>query len=487
MMARDLNGLRAIATRLLLALLWGHLLLVAGVAAGTGGPLAGPLACALFLAASASLTARLWGPSETTFCSVAVALAGMPALFVYQLSGHPWQIDAHMYFFAVLAISCAFASWRAILTAAGMISLHHLVLNFAIPALVFPDGADFGRVVLHAVVVVVETSVLIWLCTGIVSALGASARARHEAELARTEAVRLAAERERMRDRAAVERSEVAHALAGRFDERVGGIVQAVNQASEHLESVAQALSTTARETTHRSLAVAAGAEQANGNVQAVVAAVDALGASIHDVSAQVASTSGRTRDTAEQAKAAERDMDTLLASIGRVGAIVLEIDKVASQTNLLALNATIEAARAGEAGKGFAVVASEVKSLANLTRSMTERIREQIDGVESASRAAVGTMRDIIGQVDDIDRAASRIASTVGQQAAATAEIGGGARHAATEVGAVRSSIAVVRTAADRTAAVANDVHEAALHLGTQAVDLQASLEGFLTELRTA
>src|SRR6202012_20788 len=44
------------------------------------------------------------------------------------------------------------------------IALHHLTLNFLAPALIFPEGADFARVLLHAVIVVIETAALVWMC-----------------------------------------------------------------------------------------------------------------------------------------------------------------------------------------------------------------------------------------------------------------------------------------------------------------------------------
>ena len=42
-------------------------------------------------------------------------------------------------------------------------ALHHLVLSFIVPAAIFPGGADFGRVVLHAVILLMEAGVLLWL------------------------------------------------------------------------------------------------------------------------------------------------------------------------------------------------------------------------------------------------------------------------------------------------------------------------------------
>ncbi len=63
----------------------------------------------------------------------------------------------HMVFFAYLAISAAWTDEGSILIAAGVIAIHHLVLNFIAPALVFAGGADLPRVILHAVVVIAQT------------------------------------------------------------------------------------------------------------------------------------------------------------------------------------------------------------------------------------------------------------------------------------------------------------------------------------------
>lgn len=48
---------------------------------------------------------------------------------------------------------------------AGIVAVHHIVLNFVLPSAVFPEGAAFGRVVLHAVIVVVQAVVLLLLVT----------------------------------------------------------------------------------------------------------------------------------------------------------------------------------------------------------------------------------------------------------------------------------------------------------------------------------
>jgi len=93
------------------------------------------------------------------------------ATLVMLFSGHPWQIDMHMYFFATLAFVTALFDWRCILVAAAVTAVHHLVLNFTVPLWVFPGGADLARVLFHAVIVVMETLVLTAFCVKLQQAL----------------------------------------------------------------------------------------------------------------------------------------------------------------------------------------------------------------------------------------------------------------------------------------------------------------------------
>ena len=112
------------------------------------------------------------------------------------------------------------------------------------------------------------------------------------------------------------------------------------------------------------------------------------------------------------------------------------DIGRLADTTNILAFNAMIEARRAGDAGKTFAVVADEVKSLANDTRKATEEIARTVDtlGQEAeqvSSRIAAGarasndarssiasiegTLGEVIGFVEEVDRQNEMIARTTG------------------------------------------------------------------------
>lgn len=84
--------------------------------------------------------------------------------------------------------------------------------------------------------------------------------------------------------------------------------------------------------------------------------------------------------------KEMQADMNELLNVINHMNEVISGINSISSQTNLLALNASIEAARAGEAGRGFAVVADEIRSLAEETQNLTNRMGSFVEGIKSAS-----------------------------------------------------------------------------------------------------
>jgi methyl-accepting chemotaxis protein len=194
----SLVSLRVRAAYVLGALLWLHVPAVAAIALVNRNPLGGPLAIAVFLAASGSLAARIAPGATAARLLIAAALTGMPMLFVHAGMG-VWQIDYHMYFFAVLAMLAAFVDWRPIALCAALTAVHHLVMAFAMPMSVFPDQAGVAalpRVALHAAIVVAEFFVLLWMTRTVRRAFGEaeSEMRRSAAALAAVEEMRSALE-----------------------------------------------------------------------------------------------------------------------------------------------------------------------------------------------------------------------------------------------------------------------------------------------------
>jgi putative methionine-R-sulfoxide reductase with GAF domain len=110
--------------------------------------------------------------------------------------------------------------------------------------------------------------------------------------------------------------------------------------------------------------------------------------------------------EAVSRASAMTQEVEALGQASVAIGDVIKIISSIADQTNLLALNATIEAARAGEVGRGFAVVAGEVKDLARETAEATQRVSEQINGIQNSARtvsSGILTTSETIGQMDAV------------------------------------------------------------------------------------
>jgi len=165
----ELDRLRHKFGLFLVFLMWIHVPLIALVAWSIGRGMVAPTLVAILFAVAMQASWTLRGPAPVTRYVSAVALMGQPALLVFMFSGHPWQMDMHMYFFATLALVIGWCDWRPVIVAAVTVAVHHLMLNLVFPYAVFPLGADLPRVYLHAAIVAFQTVVLVWLSMRLVA------------------------------------------------------------------------------------------------------------------------------------------------------------------------------------------------------------------------------------------------------------------------------------------------------------------------------
>ncbi|TCM20779.1 hypothetical protein EDF56_102442 [Novosphingobium sp. PhB165] len=162
-MTDEIAALRTKFGRFLVVLLWLHVPLLVTVALIQGESLLNAALAGVLLAGSYHLMWALNGPAPATRYLSAVALMGEVAVLLFLMRGHPWQMDMHMYFFAMLALTIAWLDRETILVAAFAIALHHLLLLFLLPYAVFPQEGTLERVLFHAGIVAFQTAVLIWL------------------------------------------------------------------------------------------------------------------------------------------------------------------------------------------------------------------------------------------------------------------------------------------------------------------------------------
>ncbi len=474
-MTNDLDRLRNMVSRVVLMLIWMQVPLASVTAYATGNNWLQPGFVSLALA---SITTSVWWRSPASQSSrlmIAVALIASLSLIVAASAGSMWQIDLHMCYFAELAILAAYCDRDVVLAGAGITAIHHLALNFLVPALVFPGGGQLERVLLHAGVLCVETAALVWLTNRIATLLvstaanlAAAIRASDAVSAAEAQAAEQRSLNEQARQKIEVERAAAAAAqyavvaavggglaclakgdllfrlpdpFAAEYEELRNNFNAAVEQMEELIRGIvgnAGAIRSGTEEIRTASDDLSRRTEQQAASLEETAAALGEITATVRrtaERSKHVQTIVSRTKEGAEQSGEVVRQAVTAMggieASSQKIGDIIGVIDEIAFQTNLLALNAGVEAARAGDAGRGFAVVASEVRALAQRSAQAAKEIKALIS--TSAQEVGVGVklvgetgraLDQIVSQVGEVTTAISEIAASAQEQASGLAEV---------------------------------------------------------------
>lgn len=461
--SKPLIDLRHRASKLMQIFLPVHLVFILAAGLMVGAPNLWPILIAGVVVVSITQAIVMLKPNvEDHKLFQAAAIMLMTALIVGVFEGHSWQIDMHMYFFATLAMLSAYSCMYVIAVAVVTVALHHLGLNFIAPSLVFPDGGDFFRVILHAVIVLMEATVLIWMSLQYAKSLRVASDSEEEAEAAldkaqkASEAAAIAqadaersleeargsavqaekarSESEFLKEKQAEEAKKERQIISTDFDASIGEILTRLISGVNELKEGTNTLTNHAEFGRSQLESASSATGNASQNVQAVAASAEELAASVSEIASQVGQSSQIAQEALQQGEVTSEQVGELAAQAESIGAVVSLISDIAEQTNLLALNATIEAARAGDAGKGFAVVASEVKSLANQSANAADEIQSRISSMQNATEQSVTSISSIIDTVRKISDGATGIAAAVEEQDAATREIARSAQEASTD-----------------------------------------------------
>jgi methyl-accepting chemotaxis protein len=511
----DLEQQRKTGTSLLVGALWAFAVIAALASLIVGGNWLAIGGGAALLAGGATVAWKILPQGPQLRIAVAMMLMAQVSILVAALSGHPWQIDMHMAYFAALALLAVYCDWKAIVAAAATVAVHHLLLSYVLPAAVFPGAASLGRVIVHAVILVLEAGVLIGIAVNLDrmfrtldSRNAATQKALAEAEAATRSveeghraqvATRHAHDEERRTVEA--EQARVVDSLAtalerlaagdltSRIEEEFTGryaklrvdfnsAVSRLRDAMATISSTTDGIDNGADEISHAAGNLSRRTEHQAASLEETAAALDEITATVRKTAGVAREASQVVTETRSQAETsgtvvqdAVRAMSAIETSAGEIGQIIGVIDEIAFQTNLLALNAGVEAARAGDAGKGFAVVASEVRALAQRSADAAKEIKALI----AASATNVGQGVDLVGrtgkalssivqQVVRIDQLVSEIASSAQEQALGLSEV----NTAVNEMDqVVQQNAAMVEESTAATMALKNEASELARMVG--------------------
>jgi methyl-accepting chemotaxis protein len=292
---------------------------------------------------------------------------------------------------------------------------------------------------------------------------------------------REAAERKRQ------ERRQVIDAAIAEFAGTVGGMLEAIKDASASLTATCTTMRRLADDAVTRIATAASAAAETTQRVKMTSEATDELYGSINHIGQETARALQMAKAAVGDTQRTQQAVFSLNETAERIGTIVNIISTIAAQTNLLALNATIEAARAGSAGKGFAVVASEVKALANQTSRATDEISQQVTGIQDATRRSVDEISSIARSIEQLTAAATSIATAVEQQSTTTRDIAGSIQTAAGHTTSASTEITSVEQVARQSVTAFSEIADLTGRLASRASDLESKVTEFFGRVRAA
>ena len=422
-------------------------------------------------------------PIQALGSALAVALITQTALLLLIFEGHRWQIEMHFYFFAVLAMLAGFCEWRVMVLAAGLIAVHHFLFNELLPDVLYPGGTDILRVGVHALVVTVETAMLIRIGATIRATMihADEASARTDAALLALEEVRRALETELGHSAENVDRLG-AQIVAFKSD--MSESLDAMQNASIALEGHAGALSTASSNVKTVVGGTALAAVEADARIKEVASVGFDIAGAITDIDRATARSAAMTVSAVAEVHATHDAIKNLAGMSKDIDRVIATIVRIAGQTNLLALNATIEAARAGIEGQGFRVVAAEVKALADTTASAAKDIGVRSAAIQASAARMVGAIASINGSISALDEASATIATSIREQSESAGCLSRTVEQVSLRVGNVAKSVGVLDSLASETNQSARFLDMAAVDVARRVNAMRDRIESFTVEI---
>ena len=404
-----------------------------------------------------------------TLASRLILTACLVGLVILHIQLSRGTVEYHFGVFATLALVMVYLDWRPILLTAGLFALHHIVFDRLLAAglgFYCLNEPDFGRILLHAFYVIVQTSLELMLVRGMAQA------AREGQELQQM-----------------VQRINQADGISLQLDGLAASTAlgQALQQALQRMQLAVGTVNQVAASIRVASAEIASGDHDLSQRSESTASSIEQTAASMEQLTSSVRQTADATSEAmamaVENAEVAQRGgevvgqvvstMNEINQSSQKIGDIIGVIDGIAFQTNILALNAAVEAARAGEQGRGFAVVATEVRSLAQRSavaaREIKDLIGASVDKVEQGTRlvqSAGSTITEVVSNA----RRVSSLMSDINRLSAEQSE----------GIGQVNQAIVLIDEMTQRNAAMVDQSMAAAESLHQQAEQLVEAVKVF-------